>query len=122
MHISKIALFNVTCPHCGTKIRMDYNEYKEFCEATEGWSGSEITCIEKDASDKNHEITYVRFNCPTCNDYIPMAVLDGVESDRNGFKVSNCVEPVYLSSEVSMEDYLKDWFGEDSEVDGNSEF
>jgi len=122
MVVNKILLFNVVCSHCGTKICMTYDEYKKFCEKTEGFGGSEITCMEE-IDGKKREITYVNFECPTCHGYIPMTALDGVESDKNGFKVSNCVKPLYeIDEEVSIDDYLKDWFGEDSEVDENSEF
>lgn len=120
MLIQKIKSFEVVCPHCGTKLLLSAEEYFKYRNEMSGYSEGTITCTEEDEKGKGCEINYTNLNCPVCDDYIPLAVDDEIDSDVFGFKCSKHCKAVYGGYEdLPMDKYLKDkfGFGEESEVD-----
>ena len=122
MKVTKILFYDIVCPHCGTKIRLDADEYEKYKKATEDYDGSTITCqFDEDEKSKCRDITYVNFDCPACHGYIPVTV-DGIESDRFGFKVSKCVTPVYgIPEDYTIENYIEEWFKGDNDEEVSDE-
>ena len=112
MFVKKLLMYEITCPHCGSEIKLSAEEYKRYRDSVEGYAGSTILCQRETEDGKKHDITYTNLDCPVCKGYIPLTTADGIESDNWGFAYSNCVKPIYdFPRETSIEDYINDWFG-----------
>ena len=119
MIVQKIKHFDLLCQHCGAKISLSYDEFKQYAEAIEGYGGSTVICQREGEDKKNHDISYVNFDCPVCGGYIPTVVSDNdVDADEWGFVYSKNCKPVYAPSEtINMGEYIDNWFGKDGESD-----
>ena len=117
MYVRKITGLEITCPHCGSKITMTWDEYDKYRKEMEGYGGSTITCQREGEDGKNRDIEYTNFDCPSCNGYIPVTVADGVDADNWGFVHSNCVNLTYGSyDKIEIGEYINRQLGND-EVD-----
>ena len=130
MIVQKIKSFDLTCPHCGAKIMMSFDEYMKIVKETQDFCGATITCQRENKDGKNRDIEYVNIDCPICGGYIPAAVSDfsdSCDADNWGFVYSKHCKPSYGSyEELTVDDYLNKWFNKDaesesSELDENSE-
>ncbi len=104
MIIKKPRSYNLTCPHCGTKILLTYDELKKYIDETCDYGRSTIVCQKEGVGD----VDFINFDCPVCTDYIPVY---STESDRYGFMPSKNLEVDYSQfEEMKMDDYLENVF------------